>query len=96
MNHSGPIDLMVTDVVMPRLGGRQRAEQLLTVHPKMRVLCLSGYTNDAVVRYGVLRNQVNFLQKPFSPNALAAKVREALTNRPDVSLSSVNNVVSIC
>jgi hypothetical protein len=71
------------------------AEQLLIVHPETRVLYLSGYTNDAVVRYGVLRNQVNFLQKPFSPNALASKVREALTNRLD-ALSSANNVHSTC
>jgi two-component system, cell cycle sensor histidine kinase and response regulator CckA len=92
MNHSGPSDLMVPDVVMPRLGGGQLADRLLTVHPEMKVLYLSVYTNDAVVRNGVLRNQANFLQKPFSPAALAVKVREALTNRLDALCSG--NIVN--
>jgi FixJ family two-component response regulator len=54
------------------------AEQLTAAHPGMRVLFMSGYTDDAVVRHGVLHESVNFLQKPFSPAALAQKIREAL------------------
>jgi PAS domain S-box-containing protein len=73
-----PIALLVTDVVMPRLGGRETAEHLRASHPETRVLFLSGYTDDAVVRHGVLEAEVQFLQKPFTPAALAQKVRKVL------------------
>ncbi|MBP3954813.1 PAS domain S-box protein [Gemmata sp. G18] len=77
-DHAGRIDLLVTDVVMPGLGGRAAAERLAERHPGLRVLFVSGYTDDAVVRHGVLHESVNFLQKPFTPAALAWKVREVL------------------
>ncbi len=73
-----PIPLLVTDVVMPRLGGREAAEKLRVSHPEARVLFLSGYTDDAMVRHGVLEAEVHFLQKPFTPAALAQKVRKVL------------------
>jgi PAS domain S-box-containing protein len=76
--HEGPIHLLLSDVVMPVLGGRELAERLLTLHPEMKVLFQSGYTDDAVVRHGVLQEKVHFLQKPYSPAALAWKVREVL------------------
>lgn len=76
--HKGPINLLVSDVVMPRMGGRQLAQCLAPVRPEMRVLYLSGYTDDAVVRHGVLEDEVAFLQKPFSPLVLAHRVREVL------------------
>jgi two-component system cell cycle sensor histidine kinase/response regulator CckA len=80
--HSAPIALLVTDVVMPEMTGAQTAEAILRVHPGAKVLFLSGYTDDAVVRHGVLEEKVEFLQKPFSPQRLATKVREVLGIAP--------------
>jgi two-component system, cell cycle sensor histidine kinase and response regulator CckA len=77
--HTGVIDLMVTDVVMPQLGGRELAEQLFVTRPETRVLYISGYTDDAIVHHGVLDGSVAFLEKPFAPDVLSLKVREVLT-----------------
>jgi PAS domain S-box-containing protein len=81
--HAGPVHLLVTDVVMPQgMGGRQVAEAVRALHPETRVLFVSGYTDDAVVRHGVLEEKTNFLQKPFSPASLTLKVREVLDQAP--------------
>lgn len=74
----GQIDLLVTDVVMPKMNGRELFEQLKALHPRMKVLFMSGYTDDTMVRNGLLAAEIEFLSKPFSPDALAAKVREVL------------------
>lgn len=76
--HDGPIHLLLTDVVMPGLGGREVAKRVQARHPETRVLYLSGYTDDAVVRHGVVESIDAFLQKPFTPSSLAKKVRDVL------------------
>jgi DNA-binding NarL/FixJ family response regulator len=76
--YAGPIHLVVTDVVMPRVGGRAVAEAVRARHPGAGVLYVSGYTDDAVVRHGVVEATDAFLQKPFAPLGLARKVRAVL------------------
>ncbi len=76
--HTESIDLVLTDVIMPGLSGREVAHQLLELRPQVRVLFMSGYTDDAIVHQGVLDEGANFIQKPFAPDALARKVREVL------------------
>jgi len=76
--HSGPIHLLLTDVVMPGLSGRQLSDELTRLRPGTKVLFTSGYTDDAVVRHGVLEFGIAYLQKPFTVDGLARKVREVL------------------
>ena len=76
--YQGKIDLILTDVVMPHMSGREMAEQLKTLQPQMKVIFMSGYTSDIMVRHGVETAEIEFLPKPFSPSKLAAKVREVL------------------
>jgi len=73
-----PIDLLLTDVVMPDVNGRDLATQFQKLRPRMKVLFMSGYTDDAVVRHGILEEGIAYLQKPFTPKSLVRKVREVL------------------
>jgi len=76
--YSGTIHLLLTDVVMPGLNGRELASRLATMRPDARVIFMSGYTDDAVTRHGVLEPGSAYVQKPFTPDAIARKVRELL------------------
>jgi PAS domain S-box-containing protein len=75
-----PVDLVVTDVVMPGLGGRQLAERLRERQPGLRVLFMSGYTTDEVLRQGIQEEEEHFIQKPFTPDGLARKVRDVMVH----------------
>ena len=76
--HGAPIHLLLTDVVMPDVNGPDLANRLTAVRPEMKVLFMSGYTDDAVVRHGILSEGIAYLQKPFTPRVLAGKVRSVL------------------
>jgi YesN/AraC family two-component response regulator len=77
--YAGPaIELLITDVVMPRMGGKALAEQLLAMYPRLKVLFVSGYATDTIAHRGRLDPGTNFLAKPFTPTTLAHKVREVL------------------
>ena len=76
--YSGPIHLLLTDVVMPGMSGKALASELAQTRPDLKILFMSGYTDEAIAQHGVLDAGVAFLQKPFSPSPLARKVRAVL------------------
>jgi two-component system cell cycle sensor histidine kinase/response regulator CckA len=76
--HPRPIHLLITDVVLPEMNGRELAQTLSAMYPALRCLFMSGYTADVIAERGVLDEHVNFIQKPFHPDALAARIREIL------------------
>ncbi len=82
--HEGPIHLVLTDVVMPHISGRELADQLAAMRPDLQVLFMSGYTEDAILRHGIASTAVSFVQKPFTAVELARKVRATLDARGEV------------
>jgi DNA-binding NtrC family response regulator len=80
--HEGPIHLLLTDVVMPRISGKKLAEQFVRLRPATRVLYMSGYTDHTIVHHGILDGDIAFIGKPFTPSALVLKVVEVLHQHP--------------
>jgi CheY-like chemotaxis protein len=76
--HAGTIDLLLTDVIMPGMNGKEVANQLVALRPGLKVLFMSGYSGEVIAHHGVLEAGVAYLPKPFTPDALSAKVREML------------------
>jgi PAS domain S-box-containing protein len=76
--HEGPIHLLLTDVVMPVMSGSDLSEKLQSIRPETRVIYMSGYTDNAIVHHGILKQKINFIEKPFSPESLSKKVRQVL------------------
>lgn len=83
-NHRGPLDLLITDVVMPGISGTELSSRLRQLHPNVRVLYMSGYTDDAVVRRGVFTSVDDFIQKPFTPMQLVLRVQDLLKAKAEV------------
>jgi len=84
--HQGPpIRLVLTDVIMPVMGGKVMAEWLKTTFPELKILFTSGYTDEAISHHEVLQPGVAFLPKPYTPSALARKIRSLLDNESDTS-----------
>jgi PAS domain S-box-containing protein len=80
--HDGPLDVMITDVVMPRMGGHRLALRLQELRPTMKVLYMSGYTDDTMLQHGIKLGELAFLAKPFTPMSLTRKLREVLEAKP--------------
>lgn len=80
--HAEPLPLLITDVIMPEMSGRELAQRLAQLRPDMQVIYVSGYTGETIMHHGVLEPGVHFLQKPFTADVLALKVRQLLDNRP--------------
>ena len=76
--HSGTIDLLLTDVIMPEMNGRELVRELQKKAPGMKVLFMSGYTANVIAHHGVLEHGVHFLQKPFSKKTLATKLHDVM------------------
>ncbi len=80
--HAGPIDLLMTDVVMPGISGRELAERVSQIRPGIKILYMSGYTDQAVIHHGILESDAVLLQKPFTLATLSSKLRDILTSEP--------------
>jgi CheY-like chemotaxis protein len=88
-HHSGPIHIVLTDVVMPGVKGAELAEQITALRPDVKVLFMSAYTEDAVLNLGILAPGTNFIEKPFGPDELAYKVQTILHGRPPKGASTM-------
>ena len=80
--YKGKIHLLLTDVIMPEMNGKELARHLKSLHPEIRCLFMSGYTANVIVHHGVLEKDIHFIQKPFSARELGAKIRKVLKASP--------------
>jgi two-component system cell cycle sensor histidine kinase/response regulator CckA len=87
--YAGRIDLLLTDVVMPRMGGGELSERMVETHPDIRVIFMSGYTADTILRQGIAETGRPFLQKPFTAQQFARKIRETLDAKPAARASDL-------
>ncbi len=78
VKHQGKIHLLLTDVVMPQMSGPAAAEKIAALRPGIKILFMSGYTDDSIIHHGVMSHDMPFIQKPFTPLALRKKIREVL------------------
>jgi two-component system, cell cycle sensor histidine kinase and response regulator CckA len=90
LEYRGRIDLLITDVVMPEMNGRDLAANLLSSYPALKRLFMSGYTANVIAHHGVLDEDVHFIQKPFSMKELSGKAREVLDGYYDIEVSPGN------
>jgi len=79
-SYDGPVHLVLTDVVMPHMNGPSMVKEVMRIRPNIKTLFMSGYTDNAILRHGILEEGMPFLQKPFSPDGLALKVRDVLNS----------------
>jgi FixJ family two-component response regulator len=86
--HDGPIHLLVTDVIMPGMSGRELADRLLVGRPNLKLLFMSGYTDAAIIHHERLDAEAPFLQKPFTPDALVRRVRDVMDQPPGLAPTS--------
>jgi DNA-binding response OmpR family regulator len=92
--HKGaPIALVVTDVIMPAMGGKVMADELMADHPGLKILFMSGYTDDTIAHHGMLDPGIELLLKPYTPAALARKVRELL-DTPSITAHETTETVN--
>jgi YesN/AraC family two-component response regulator len=85
--HPGAIDLLITDIVLPEMNGRDLNRHLASLFPNLKVVFMSGYTANVIAHHGVLEQGVHFIQKPFSRKDLAVKIKEALVIRETMGKS---------
>ena len=79
--HGGKIQLVLTDTIMPEMNGRELAVRLEAFYPSIKIIFMSGYTDVAIVKNGILKSEVHFIEKPFTSEKLLQKIREVLDNR---------------
>jgi CheY-like chemotaxis protein len=81
-DHPGQLDLLITDVIMPEMNGRELAQRMTNLHPRLQCVYMSGYTADTIGRHGVLDEGVRYVQKPFTSSALLTTIAAALAEEP--------------